>query len=228
METDAVSKSRIPLFVDLDGTITDPSPGFLASVKYALCELQAEVPTDEELVTYIGPPLRGTFQILLETEDTNLIERAVELYRERLDNGGKFEAIVHSGMEAMLQRFSEDPRVALFVATGKPTGVAREIIEHFGLSKYFVEVYGAELDGKFADKSELLDHIARLHELPAGQGVMIGDTTFDIRAGRLHGVRTIGVSWGFGTEESMQAEGMDFYVSDVAALEDRISHCLSK
>jgi phosphoglycolate phosphatase len=97
------------LLFDLDGTITDPKPGFLASMDYALEALGEPLREHDELTPFIGPPLRGTFEILLGDSNPIRTERAVELYRERLNRGGKFEADVYSGMRELL----ETPRAIL-------------------------------------------------------------------------------------------------------------------
>lgn len=211
----------IPILFDLDGTITDPKPGFLASVDFALRSLGEPGREESELVRFIGPPLRNTFATLLETDDRERVEKALALYRERLDKGGKFEAEVYPGMRELIERLSAQG-YPLFVATGKPRGVATEIIEHFGLSPLFLKVYGAELDGRFVDKAELIEHLYEEQSLPVGQGVMIGDTAFDIRAGRLNQLHTIGVSWGYGTDEQMRSEEVKIIVHDASELERMI------
>ncbi len=207
----------IPILFDLDGTITDPKPGFLASVDYALTALGEPGRDEAELVKFIGPPLRNTFATLLQTDDEERVERAVGLYRERLDDGGKFEADVYPGMRELLERLHAQGN-RMFVATGKPRGVATEIIEHFGLSHCFEKVYGAELDGRFVDKADLIEHLYNEQSLTEGQGIMIGDTAFDIRAGRLNALNTIGVSWGYGTDEQMRAEYVELIVREVSEL----------
>lgn len=196
---------KIPLLFDLDGTLTDPKPGFLASVNSAL-EALGESPREaSELVQYIGPPLRGTFAILLAMDDAARIETAVRLYRERLHDGGMFAASVYPGIRDLLGKLAGD-HFRLFVATGKNREAAEKIVEHFGLAPYFEAVHGAEIDGRFADKAELVAHLWSWHSLPADHGLMIGDTRYDIRAGRLNGLETVGVTWGYGTREQMMAE----------------------
>lgn len=215
----------IPILFDLDGTITDPKPGFLASVNFALDALSEPLRDEAELVQFIGPPLRGTFATLLESEDVERVEQGVELYRQRLNDGGKFEADVYPGMRELLERL-HSIGCPMFVATGKPRGVATEIVEHFGLSHCFKKVYGAELDGRFVDKAELIAHLYLEQKLPAGRGMMIGDTSFDIRAGRLNQLETIGVSWGYGTDDQLRAEEVGVIVDDAACLEEAIQALL--
>ena len=52
---------KIVLF-DLDGTIIDSSLGVTNSVKYALSKLNIEVKSNQELLSYMGPPLLYSFQ----------------------------------------------------------------------------------------------------------------------------------------------------------------------
>ena len=45
------------VFLDLDGTLTDPKPGITESIRYALTRLGRTAPSADELVWAIGPPL---------------------------------------------------------------------------------------------------------------------------------------------------------------------------
>lgn len=210
------------LFFDLDGTLTDPSPGFLASIRHAMTMMAASHRTDAELVRFIGPPLRETMGTILATTDVSRIEEGVELYRERLDAGGKFEAHLHEGIEALLEKLDALGH-PLFVCTGKPECVAGEIVAHFGLDRFFRHVYGAKLDGLHADKADLIRHIHATEDLPPAPPIMIGDTIFDMRAAKETGCHAIGVRWGFGVERELREAGADRIVETVAELESAIS-----
>ncbi|HEU5197496.1 MAG TPA: HAD hydrolase-like protein, partial [Methylomirabilota bacterium] len=71
------------LLFDLDGTLTDPRPGIVACMRHVVEGLGRRCPDDDALATFIGPPLRGTFATLLETDERETIEAAMALYRER-------------------------------------------------------------------------------------------------------------------------------------------------
>ncbi|WP_321575469.1 HAD hydrolase-like protein [Oerskovia douganii] len=47
--------------LDLDGTLTDSAPGILSSIRHAYGALGIQVPTDETLQSFVGPPLAETF-----------------------------------------------------------------------------------------------------------------------------------------------------------------------
>ena len=49
------------ILFDLDGTLTDSYRGITNSVKYALKELGYEIPSEDRLREFIGPPLFDEF-----------------------------------------------------------------------------------------------------------------------------------------------------------------------
>jgi len=79
------------ILFDLDGTLTDPRPGIVSCMRHALDQLGRPCPSDEFLASFIGPPLRGTFSILLQTSDIERIEEAMRLYRQGFSDTGLYE-----------------------------------------------------------------------------------------------------------------------------------------
>ncbi|MET0584617.1 MAG: HAD hydrolase-like protein [Candidatus Binatia bacterium] len=164
---------------DLDGTLTDPREGILGCFKHALEKLQVAAPTDRELERFIGPPLWESFSTLCGSSNKGAVEQAVALYRERFATKGMFENRIYSGIADALARFQQ-ARVQLFVVTSKVRLFAEPIVEHFGLRRFFISVYGGELDGSYVDKSELIAKVLRSESLTPDETVMIGDRAHDV------------------------------------------------
>ncbi len=198
----------LALFFDLDGTLSDPSEGITKSVQHALQCLGRPYPGKSELQRYIGPPLRWTFPHLLGTEDSDLVETAIDYYRERYETVGLFENEVYPGIPELLQQLQDDG-YPLYVVTSKPTVYADRIIRHFGLDGFFLEVYGPELDGRFDEKRELVEFVLGDRRLDPSYTVMIGDRARDVESGKANGTRTIGVTYGFGSIEEIAAAQPD-------------------
>src|SRR5262245_1975179 len=175
------------VFLDLDGTLTDPKDGIVRSIQYALHKLGVEVPAEAQLVKFIGPPLRDSFLELTGSE--NLIEEAVRFYRERFAEVGLFENTVYPGVEQLLQRITAQDWTP-YVVTVKPTVYARRIVEHFGLHGYFHAVYGSELDGRFSRKEEIIASIFDIESIQGNTVVMVGDRLHDVQAASVHGIPT--------------------------------------
>jgi phosphoglycolate phosphatase len=196
------------LLFDLDGTLTDPRPGIVGSMRHALESLRRACPPDDVLASYIGPPLRGTFAALLDTADRTRVEEAMRLYRERYGTLGLFENEVYPGIAAMLDE-AQGAGSTCFVATAKPAVYAARIVEYFALARHFAGVYGPELDGRLDDKAELLAHLLKTERIAAESCVMIGDRANDVLAATTNGIRAIGVLWGYGTERELRDAGAD-------------------
>ncbi|HEX8852399.1 MAG TPA: HAD hydrolase-like protein [Pyrinomonadaceae bacterium] len=202
-----MSKIKNVLF-DLDGTLTDPFDGITNCLRYALEKLGRPCPASSELSIYIGPPLRENFAALLGSDEPEVVERAVSLYRERFSGLGLYENAIYPGVPSMLA----DLRRAsynLFVATSKMRAFAEKIVEHFGLGSYFVEVCGAEPDGRFDDKGELLRDLLKRRALLPTETLMVGDRKHDVWAAKRNGVRSLGVTYGYGSAEELREAGAD-------------------
>ena len=204
-----MSRPPLVLLFDLDGTLTDPKPGIVRCMKYALDKLDARCPADDVLASLIGPPLRGTLAALLETADRSLIERALALYREQYGNTGLFENEVYAGVMQMLDHARLSAPTA-YVATLKPKVYADRIVRRLGLERYFSGVYGPELkESPFDDKAALIEHLLMVEKVSPGHAVMIGDRAGDIVGARANGVRSIGVLWGYGSPAELTDAGAD-------------------
>ena len=192
------------LLFDLDGTLTDPREGILASLRHALAALSIEIVDDGRLENCIGPPLRDALANLYL--EPGQIELAVRHYRARFDGIGWRENRVYDGIGECLELLRSRGH-RCFVATSKPTIFADRIIDHFGLAGFFEHVYGSELDGRRGDKTELLDWIRRQEGIDPVDTVMIGDRKFDVIGAASHGIRAIGVLWGYGSADELRAAG---------------------
>jgi phosphoglycolate phosphatase len=68
-------------------------------------------------------------------------------------------------------------------------------------------LYGAELDGRFEDKAELIAHLLKAESLQQEDVCMVGDRKHDVIAAAKHGIPTIGVLWGYGGREELEVAG---------------------
>ena len=194
------------LLFDLDGTLTDPFTGITKCISYACDKLGIKCPPAERLCWCIGPPLRDSFAKLLASDDAAKVEKAVALYRERFGAVGLFENEVYDGIPKMLAALQKEGHT-LYVATSKPTVFARQIIEHFGLQRFFQRIYGSELDGTRGDKTSLIAHILQTELLAPSVAAMIGDREHDMIGAMENGMAGFGVLWGYGTKVELENSG---------------------
>jgi len=186
------------LFLDLDGTLTDPKTGITKSITYALEKLGMTAPAPDDLEWVIGPALLDSFA-KLGVDDPAL---AVTYYRERYTDVGLFENTVYAGIPETLKRL-QSAGYTMYLATAKPHAYARKITAHFGLSQFLTYEFGPELDGTRNDKADLLEYALRKTGHKAQDCIMIGDRHHDFDAAKANGMQAIGVTWGYGNESEL-------------------------
>lgn len=201
----ALTSPKAILF-DLDGTLIDPREGITRSIQYALKKLGRPAPKSDRLLWCIGPPLKESFQILLDDTSPETAEAALMHYRERYNRTGKFENKVYDCVPETLEALHL-AGAKLYIATAKPKVFADQIADHFHLRAYFESVYGSELSGERSNKAELIDHILLSERLARQSTCMIGDRHHDIVGARQNNLNSIGVTYGYGTREELVRAG---------------------
>lgn len=193
------------ILFDLDGTLTDSGEGIMNCAVHALNHFGIDTPTQEQLRTFVGPPLLESFARFGVPADQ--LEEAIRIYRQRYLPIGKFENHPYPGIRELLERLCAEG-YKLYVATSKPENTSIEILDHFDLSKYFVKICGASSDNdrsrntKEAVIAYLLKECGREEKI-----VMVGDTAYDVLGAKVHNIPTIAVTWGYGLVEDMKAAG---------------------
>ena len=185
------------VLLDLDGTISDSGPVITASIAETLAHFGYPAQTQEELLRFVGPPIRDGFRMFVGVPDDQLAA-VVGDYRDRY-NERMLQAPVFPGMAGLI-RDLHGRGVPLAVATSKRQSLATDIIEDAGLSPYFVAVRGASEDESRAAKADIVeDAVTALTAVGAdlSRAVMIGDRRYDVEGAAQHGLPTILVTWGY-------------------------------
>ena len=198
---------------DLDGTLTRSEEGIWNCVKYAAEKLGFPEPDAPTLRKFIGPPLGYTFREYMGMDDA-MADKAVETYRERYNVVGLFENRVFPGVRRLMRTLKQEGWY-IGVATGKPQKTSERVIAHFGLDKFITKICGPTADHR-ADKIDLIKNA-----LPEGWNAeiddiwMVGDRKFDVEGAIGAGVKSIGVGYGYGSEEELRQSGCTQYCATV-------------
>lgn len=208
-------------FFDLDGTIIDSALGITNSVMYALKKYGIIETDREKLYKFIGPPLTVSFGKYYGFSKEQAWE-AVELYREYYQDRGIFECRIYEGLREVLSTIHNNGGKAV-IATSKPELYAKKIMNHFQFNTYFDGVYGMELDGRRGTKTEVIQYALKEAGVKDLKSViMIGDRKHDIIGAKENGLDSLGVLYGFGTEEELKAAGADIIIGTVDELKEQI------
>lgn len=207
------------ILFDLDGTLTDSREGILNCVKYALEAFGKEIPSEEKLLQFIGPPLVEGFQrITGMTKDEAVL--ATAKYRERFGTVGLFENRVYDGIDTVLEKLKEKGYV-LAVATSKPEEYSVRILEHFHLAAYFTAIVGSTFDESRSRKADVIQEALRrlgIAEDAKKDVIMVGDRKHDILGAQECGLTSLGVYYGFASEHELETFHADHIVQKVTDL----------
>ena len=189
------------ILLDLDGTITDSAPGITDTLAYTFEQLDMPVPEYEQLLRWVGPPIMDSFRDLAGM-DAATADRALAIYRERYLDRGAYDATLFDGMGTLVQQIAA-AGIPLSLATSKPELPATLMLEHFTIAQCFTVITGASADETRSEKADVVEEaLRRLRELdvPLDNVVMVGDRIHDIEGAAAHGVPTIAVTWGYGSD----------------------------
>ena len=128
---------------------------------------------------------------------------------------------VYDGVPEMLESLVQAGH-RVHLATSKPEVFALRILENIGLTRHFTHVCGAGMDGTRAKKAEVLEELFRRGGVtePNAETLtdwrMIGDRIYDVEGAAAFGMKSVGVTWGFGPMEEFA--GAEAAVDTPAAL----------
>ena len=207
------------ILFDLDGTLTDSSEGILNCVRYALESYGYEIPKEEKLIEFIGPPLTTGFQQILGMEEEEAVKLTAK-FRERYAVDGLFENKPYEGIKEELAQLKAAGKV-LAVATSKPEKFAVRILEKFELAQYFDVIAGSLLDGTRESKSLVIEEVFRklkLSEEDKKDIIMVGDRRQDVEGAKKCGISSLGVYYGFAFSGEHEEAGADYIIDMVPEL----------
>lgn len=207
-------KSYDVILFDLDGTLVDSGLGITNSVMYALKKYGIEVTDRASLYKFVGPPLHKSFEMFYGFSPEKAMQ-AVEYYREYYRDKGVYEVTVYEGIEDTLKSLLSAGKT-LIVTTSKPEYFAKQVLEYIGLAKYFKMIAGSNLDGSRTVKSEVISYaLEQCNVTDLSKVIIVGDREHDVLGGKEIGIDSVGVLYGYGSEEELKNAGAT-YLAELA------------
>lgn len=201
------------LLFDLDGTVLDTEAVIIESLQYTIEKYTGRRPTEEELAPLFGLPL-------IDQMRRYLPERAEEMC----------DTYVAHNLEAHARLVKPYPRVPevlaelrrrgyrLALVTSKRQASADYGLNLFSLGEFFpVRVCADHVARHKPDPEPVLRAVAALAAAP-GEALMIGDSPWDIAAGRRAGAKTAAALYGMYDRASVLAERPDYQLEQAADL----------
>ena len=184
---------------DLDGTLLDTSGDLAAAVNHALASIGRAPLTVAQVKPMIGGGARHMLaQGMAATGGCDEATLDV-LHRRLLDH---YEAHIadltqpYPGALAALDALAAQG-VRLALVTNKLEGLARKLLDALDLTPRFACIIGGDTMGPGNAKPSPKPIYEMLARCGGGTAAFVGDSIFDIEAGRTAGLPTIACSFGF-------------------------------
>jgi len=203
------------VFFDLDGTLADTVELILMSYRHTMRTHLGEAPSDERWLATLGTPLR----IQLADFARSTAEAAAMLETYTTYQRGVHDEMVRpfpGAAEVLTALRARGSRVA--VVTSKREEVARRTLDVCGLSEDIELVVSCDHVERPKPDPESVHYALSalgLDESPADV-LFVGDSPFDLRAGRAAGTRTAAAPWGAFARQALQAERPDYFLEELS------------
>jgi phosphoglycolate phosphatase len=202
------------LIFDLDGTLVDSSVDISNALNYAIEPFGVAPVSLAETLTLIGEGVTKLISKLIEARGNDLdllvlLTRFLDYYSNHFADHTR----PYPGTEEVLRALSWCRKV---IISNKTESLSLRVLEATNLLDYFDYVAGGDtLSEKKPSPVPVLDVLSRFHTSPQ-DALLIGDSIYDVRAGRAAGVSTVAVLYGYGSPGF--SKEADYEINDIGAL----------
>jgi phosphoglycolate phosphatase len=205
---------RLIIF-DLDGTLIDSVGDICAAVNYAIGPHGLTPVSLEETRASVGEGVSSLIEKVLALKKATsldreeLTKRVLEYYSSNL----VANTAPYPGVRETLEYLGACRKA---VISNKLTRLAEKILEALDLLKYFEVVAGSDSYSERKPSPVPILRVLSLLGVPPYEAVMVGDSLYDMAAGRAAGLKTVAVTYGYGTPGF--SDGSDFVIDRFSQL----------
>jgi len=182
------------IIFDLDGTLVDSSVDLTYALNYAIEPYDIDRLTVQKTISLVGEGITRLIEKLLSPDKIDIrqhvMDRFMEYYSAHLVDYSKSYAGVPETLAA-LYIYNKA------VISNKREALSKKVLLELGLSQYFDVVLGSDSVGEKKPSPKPLLKVMEMFSCSPGETVIVGDTNYDIEAGKAAGAGTIAVSYGY-------------------------------
>ncbi len=131
----------------------------------------------------------------------------------KLQNSDTWNPPLFPGIYAAFSALSHHHTLAIITASSSSSVL--ESLKQYGIEGFVSHISGGELG---LAKAERIRHSCAINNVNPDSAFMVGDTIGDIRQGQAAEVKTIAVTWGYQSYETLSKENPDFIIDSTDSL----------
>ena len=211
---------------DLDGTLVDSSADLVRATNEAMRTLGYPDVDQAHFARMVGNGVRYLVSAALpaesrEREQEKAIEIFMEYYRGHIADKTRY-------FEGIPELLAELP-VDHVIVSNKREELCRLLVHKLESGSWFKEIVGGDTFANRKPHPQPIMEMVKQFSVDPSRVVMIGDSILDIESGLKAGVRTIGVTWGFGDPLENSEINPDFVFRNVSGMASFLREsCLGK
>lgn len=203
------------ILFDLDGTLINTNELIVASFTHTLERYFPGQYQRQDMIDFIGEPLEDSF----EKVDPERVEELVRVYREH--NVANHDELVEE-FEGVFDtlKILHERGFKLGVVTSKKRKTATMGLKFFNLEPFFDAIVTVDDVEHAKPHPEAIYGALSMLDASPETAMMVGDSVFDIGAGKNAGTTTAGVAWTIKGIDKLRDAGADMILENMADLLD--------
>jgi phosphoglycolate phosphatase len=198
---------------DLDGTLVDTAEDITNALNFAIKPYGIKSLTVEDTIKLIGEGVSSLVEKILPAEKMNLKSKLMngflEYYSTHLIDNSKEYPHVKETLENLTN-------LKKAVISNKREDLSKRLLEELGLAEYFDLIIGSDTAGERKPSPVPVLYVMTKFGLSAEESLIVGDSNYDIEAGKKARVKTVAVTYGYRPKESLTEA--DYIIDDIREL----------
>lgn len=186
------------LIFDLDGTLLDTSQDITNAINHAIKPLGLKPLSVKKTTSMVGYGITKLIENLVSAQfQKKTLNRFLEYYSKHLlDNTKPYPQVKET--------LSELVNYKKAVISNKRESYSREVLDGNGLLEFFDIILGSDSVAERKPSPAPIFEVLKRADVSKEEAVIIGDSNFDIDAGKAAGIKTIAVTYGYRSKENLK------------------------
>lgn len=210
---------RLIIF-DLDGTLVDSSGDITNALNFAIEPFGIEPVTVDKTIGLVGEGLTRLVEKLLGEERAEVKPQVMERFLDHYSGHLTDLTRPYPGVLEALELLRGCRKA---VISNKREHLSRRLLEDLGLAGYFEIIWGSDSADERKPSPKPIERMLALMGVSPAEALIVGDSTYDVQAGRAAGISTAAVSYGYRHVSLLR--DAEFIVDDLRDLAARLDGC---